>query len=71
MRPQVTHNGVKFPIHLYFISEKASWKNLVWQTGFLVYFELDFYSLRSLQKSFSNLIFAGKKSILLNLIFQT
>ena len=30
------------PIHLYLIFEKSSWKNQVWRTGFLVYFELDF-----------------------------
>jgi hypothetical protein len=31
------------------------WKNQVRQTEFLVYFELDFYCLFSLQKSISNL----------------
>ena len=34
-------------------------KNQVWQTGFLVYFELEFYCLCSLQKSIPKLIFAG------------
>ena len=38
------------PIHLYLIFEKSTWKNQVQQTGFLVYFELDFYCLCSLQK---------------------
>ena len=39
------------------ISEKSIWKNQVRQTGFLVYFKLDFYCLCSLQKSISKLIF--------------
>ena len=47
------------PIHLYLIFKKSSWKNQVRQTEFLVYFELDFYCLCSLQKSISKLIFAG------------
>ena len=47
------------PVDLYLIFEKSSWKNQVWRTGFLVYFELDFYCLCGLQKSISNLIFAG------------
>ena len=50
---------------------KIIWKNQVRQTGFLVYFELDFYCLCSLQKSSSKLIFAGQKSSLSNLIFTT
>ena len=33
------------PVDLYLISEKSIWKNLVQRTGFLVYFELDFYKL--------------------------
>ena len=41
------------------------------QTGFLVYFELDFYCLCSLQKSISKLMFAGLKSSSSNFIFQT
>ena len=42
------------------IFEKSSWKNQVRQTGFLVYFELEFYCLWcSLQKLISKLIFAG------------
>ena len=51
--------NIKRPIHLYLIFEKSSWKNQVRRTGFLVYFKLDFYSLCSLQKSISKLIFAG------------
>ena len=47
------------PVDLYLISEKSIWKNQVRQTGFLVYFELDFYCLCSLQKSILKLIFAG------------
>ena len=47
------------PIHLYLIFEKPSWKNPVRRTGFLVYFELDFYCLCSLQKSILKSIFAG------------
>ena len=48
------------PVDLYLISEKNSiWKNQVWRTGFLVYFDLNFYCLCSLQKSISKLIFAG------------
>ena len=31
------------PVDLYLISEKSIWKNQVQQTGFLVYFELDFH----------------------------
>jgi hypothetical protein len=41
------------------IFEKSNWKNQVRQTGFLVYFELDFYCLCSLQKSILKLIFTG------------
>jgi drug/metabolite transporter (DMT)-like permease len=41
------------PVDLYLISEKSIWKNQVRQTGFLVYFELDFYCPCSLQKSIS------------------
>ena len=47
------------PVDLYLISEKSIWKNQVRQTGFLVYFKLDFYCLCSLQKSISKLIFGG------------
>jgi len=35
------------PVDLYLISEKSNWKNQVPQTGFLVYFKLDFYCLCS------------------------
>ena len=42
---------------MYLISEKPIWKNQVRRTGFLVYFELDFYCLCSLQKSISKLSF--------------
>ena len=59
------------PVDLYLISVKSIWKNHVQRTGFLVYFELDFYCLCSLQKSMSKLIFAGEKSSLSNLIFTT
>ena len=52
----ITKSG---PIHLYLIFEKSNWKNQVRQTGFFVYFELDFYCLCRLQKSISKLIFAG------------
>jgi hypothetical protein len=60
------------PIHLNLIFEKSSWKNQVRRTGFLVYFELDFYCLPAkinfeidfcrlkiqfVQVDFSNLIF--------------
>ena len=38
------------PIHLHLIFEISSLKNLVQQTGFFVYFRLDFYCLCSLQK---------------------
>ena len=47
------------PVDLYLISEKSIWKNQVRRTGFLVYFELDFYCLCSLQKPIVKLIFAG------------
>ena len=47
------------PIHLYLIFEISSWKNPVWGTGFLVYFEMDFYCLCSLKKTISKLIFAN------------
>jgi hypothetical protein len=50
------------PVHLYSIFEKPSSINQVRQTGFLVYFELDFYCLCSLQKSILKLILAGWKS---------
>ena len=39
------------PIHLHLIFEISSLKNQVGRTGFFVYFNLDFYSLCSLQKS--------------------
>jgi len=39
------------PVDLYLISEKSIWKHQVKQIEFLVYFELDFYCLCSLQKS--------------------
>ena len=59
-------------VDLYLISEKSIWKNQVWQTGFLVYFKLDFNCLcSSLKKSISNQIFVGWKSSLLNLSFPT
>ena len=57
------------PVDLYLISEKSIWKNQDQQTGFLVYFKLNFYCLCSLQKSISKLIFAGWKSSSSNLIF--
>ena len=47
------------PVDLYLISEKSIWKNKVGRTGFLVYFELDFYCLCSLKKSILKLIFTG------------
>ena len=34
-----------------FLKYIFSWKNQVWQTGFLVYFKLDFYCLFTLQKN--------------------
>ena len=50
-------------VDLYLIFEKSIWKNQVRRTGFLVYFELDFYCLRSLQKSrLSNLIFQNSST---------
>ena len=55
---------------LYLISEKSIWKNQVRWTEFLVYFELDFYCLCSLQKSISKLIFAVHWTGFSNLIFQ-
>ena len=42
------------PVDLYLISEKSIWNN--W---FLVFFELDFYCLCSLQKSITKLIFVA------------
>ena len=58
------------PVDLYLISEKSIWKNQVWRTGFLVYFELDFYCLCSLcrlkiqlvELDFSNLIFQNSST---------
>ena len=38
----------KNPVDLYLISEKSIWENQVGRTGFLVYFELNFYCLCSL-----------------------
>ena len=59
------------PVDLYLISEKSILKNQIQRTGFLVYFELDFYCLRSLQKSISKLhirtIFGNFWNIQLNL----
>ena len=63
--------AVTTPVDLYLIYEKSIWKNQVGRTGFLVYSQLDFYCLRSMQKSILKLIFAGQKSSLLNLIFTT
>ena len=51
--------GFTPPVDLYLISEKSIWKNQFWRTGFLVYFEFDFYCLYGLKKSISKLIFAG------------
>ena len=48
-----------YPVDLYLISEKTIWRSQVWQTGFLVYLDLDFYCLCSLQKSILKLIFTG------------
>ena len=42
------------PIDLRMIFEKLSLENRVWWTGFLVYFELEFYCLFNLQKSSFN-----------------
>ena len=42
----------KPPVDLYLISEKSIWKNQVRQTGFLVYFKLNFYCLCDLQRVF-------------------
>ena len=47
----------------YLIFEKSSWNNQVWQTGFLVYFELDFYCLCSLHKSILKLILQVKNPV--------
>ena len=46
---------------------KSTWKNQVWRTGFLVYFELDLYCLCSLQKSILKFL----KIHFISLIFQT
>ena len=53
-------NGALNPllICMYSISEKSIRKNQAQRTGFLVYLELDFYCLCSLQKSILKLIFA-------------
>ena len=59
------------PVDLYLISEKSIWKNQVGQTGFLFYFELDFYCFCSLQNSILSLFFADYNSSLSNLIFPT
>ena len=50
-RTERTKNAHYPLLDLYLISEKSIWKNQVRQTGFLVYFELDFYCLCRLQKS--------------------
>ena len=51
---------IAFPsVDLHLISEKSIWKNQVRQTGFLLYFELDFCCLCSLQKTILKLIFVG------------
>ena len=45
-------NQINHTLHsldLYFISEKSIWKNQVRWTGYLVYFDLNFYCLCSLQ----------------------
>ena len=47
----------KSPVDLYLIFEKSIWKNQVRRTGFLIYFELDFYCLCSLKKSISKIDF--------------
>ena len=49
------------PVDLYLISEKSIWKNQVRRTGFLVYFELDFYCL-FVELDFSNLIFQNSST---------
>ena len=46
------------------ISEKSIWKNQVWRTRFLVYFELDFYwlKIRLVELDFYNLIFQKSRT---------
>ena len=51
------------PIHLYLIFKKSSWKNQVRRIGFLVYFQLDFYCLCSLQKSISKSMLQAKNPV--------
>ena len=45
------------PVYLCLVTEKPIWKNQVRRTGFIVYFEMNFYCLCSLQKLISKLIF--------------
>ena len=63
--PKVSHFLMFWPpVDLYLIFEKSTWRNQVRQTGFLVYFELDFYCLCSLQKSILKLIHESVVSII-------
>ena len=50
--------------------EQSSWKNQVRPSGFLVYFELDFYCLCSLKKSIWKLIFFRLKIQFVELDFS-
>ena len=59
------------PVDLYLISEKINLENQVQQTGFLVYFELDFYCLCSLQKINLEIDFCMLKIQFVELDFST
>ena len=56
---QQIYSSTKYQVRFFFSFSLYSLKNQVQQTGFLVYFELDFSCLCSLQKSSSKLVFAG------------
>ena len=49
---EITTPGPFPPVDLYLIYEKSIWENQVRQTGFLVYFEVDFSACVVCKKQF-------------------
>ena len=60
---QISSLASKPPIDLYLISEKSIWKNQNRRTGFLVYFELDFYARVACKSQFQNLFLQTKNPV--------
>ena len=58
-------------MYLHLVSKKSIWKNRVWRTEFLVYFEVDFYCMCSLQKSITKIDFCRLKIQFVELDFYS